>query len=220
MANISVLGAGGWGLGLAMLLNNNGHNVTVWSVLKDEVEALQRDREHKRCLPGVIIPEKIIISGDTETVIKGADVLVLAVASPYTRSTAKLISPYVEQNQIIVNVAKGIEEHTLKTLCQVVEEEIPQADVAVLSGPSHAEEVSKAVPTAMVIASEDEKIANDLRDVFMNENLRVYTSTDMKGVELRRSFKKYYSILCRCSGRIKFRRQYICSTNHKRISRN
>ena len=113
MANVSVLGAGSWGLGLALLLNNNGHNVTVWSVLKDEVDMLQTEREHKRCLPGVKIPDSITISGDTENVINSADVLVLAVASPYTRSTAKLIAPFVKEGQIIVNVAKGVEEHTL-----------------------------------------------------------------------------------------------------------
>ena len=134
MANVSVLGAGSWGLGLALLLNNNGHNVTVWSVLKDEVAMLQTEREHKRCLPGVKIPDSITVSGDTENVIGSADVLVLAVASPYTRSTAKMIAPFVKEGQIIVNVAKGVEEHTLLTLCQIVEEEIPCAKVAVLSG--------------------------------------------------------------------------------------
>lgn len=108
MANVSVLGAGSWGLGLALLLNNNGHNVTVWSVLKDEVAMLQTEREHKRCLPGVKIPDSITVSGDTENVIGSADVLVLAVASPYTRSTAKMIAPFVKEGQIIVNVAKGL----------------------------------------------------------------------------------------------------------------
>ena len=103
MANVSVLGAGSWGLGLALLLNNNGHNVTVWSVLKDEVAMLQTEREHKRCLPGVKIPDSITVSGDTENVIGSADVLVLAVASPYTRSTAKMIAPFVKEGQIIVN---------------------------------------------------------------------------------------------------------------------
>lgn len=97
MANVSVLGAGSWGLGLALLLNNNGHNVTVWSVLKDEVAMLQTEREHKRCLPGVKIPDSITVSGDTENVIGSADVLVLAVASPYTRSTAKMIAPKINR---------------------------------------------------------------------------------------------------------------------------
>ena len=182
MANISVLGAGSWGLGLALLLNNNGHNVTVWSVLKDEVAMLQAEREHKRCLPGVKIPDSITISGDTESVISGADVLVLAVASPYTRSTAKLIAPFVKEGQIIVNVAKGVEEHTLLTLCQIVEEEIPQAKVAVLSGPSHAEEVSRGIPTTCVIGAHEKTTAEYLQNIFMSDVFRVYTSPDMLGI--------------------------------------
>ncbi len=182
MANVSVLGAGSWGLGLALLLNNNGHNVTVWSVLKDEVDMLQTEREHKRCLPGLKIPDSITISGDTENVINSADVLVLAVASPYTRSTAKLIAPFVKEGQIIVNVAKGVEEHTLLTLCQIVEEEIPQAKVAVLSGPSHAEEVSRGIPTTCVIGAHEKATAEYLQNIFMSDVFRVYTSPDMLGI--------------------------------------
>ena len=182
MANISVLGAGSWGLGLALLLNNNGHNVTVWSVLNDEVVMLQTEREHKRCLPGVRIPDSITISGDTANVINNADVLVLAVASPYTRSTAKLIAPFVKEGQIIVNVAKGVEEHTLLTLCQIVEEEIPQAKVAVLSGPSHAEEVSRGIPTTCVIGAHEKNTAEYLQNIFMSDVFRAYTSPDMLGI--------------------------------------
>lgn len=182
MANISVLGAGSWGLGLALLLHNNGHNVTVWSVLNDEVVMLQTEREHKRCLPGVRIPDSITISGDTANVINNADVLVLAVASPYTRSTAKLIAPFVKEGQIIVNVAKGVEEHTLLTLCQIVEEEIPQAKVAVLSGPSHAEEVSRGIPTTCVIGAHEKNTAEYLQNIFMSDVFRVYTSPDMLGI--------------------------------------
>ena len=182
MANISVLGAGSWGLGLALLLNNNGHNVTVWSVLNDEVVMLQTEREHKRCLPGVRIPDSITVSGDTANVINNADVLVLAVASPYTRSTAKLITPFVKEGQIIVNVAKGVEEHTLLTLCQIVEEEIPQAKVAVLSGPSHAEEVSRGIPTTCVIGAHEKNTAEYLQNIFMSDVFRVYTSPDMLGI--------------------------------------
>ena len=182
MANISVLGAGSWGLGLALLLNNNGHNVTVWSVLNDEVVMLQTEREHKRCLPGVRIPDSITISCDTSNVINNSDVLVLAVASPYTRSTAKLIAPFVKEGQIIVNVAKGVEEHTLLTLCQIVEEEIPQAKVAVLSGPSHAEEVSRGIPTTCVIGAHEKNTAEYLQNIFMSDVFRVYTSPDMLGI--------------------------------------
>ena len=182
MANVSVLGAGSWGLGLALLLNNNGHNVTVWSVLNDEVVMLQTEREHKRCLPGVRIPDSITISGDTANVINNADVLVLAVASPYTRSTAKLIAPFVKEGQIIVNVAKGVEEHTLLTLCQIVEEELPKAKVAVLSGPSHAEEVSRGIPTTCVIGAHEKNTAEYLQNIFMSDVFRVYTSPDMLGI--------------------------------------
>ena len=143
---------------------------------------LQAEREHKRCLPGVKIPDSITISGDTESVISGADVLVLAVASPYTRSTAKLIAPFVKEGQIIVNVAKGVEEHTLLTLCQIVEEEIPQAKVAVLSGPSHAEEVSRGIPTTCVIGAHEKTTAEYLQNIFMSDVFRVYTSPDMLGI--------------------------------------
>ena len=189
MANVSVLGAGSWGLGLALLLNNNGHNVTVWSVLKDEVAMLQTEREHKRCLPGVKIPDSITVSGDTENVIGSADVLVLAVASPYTRSTAKMIAPFVKEGQIIVNVAKGVEEHTLLTLCQIVEEEIPCAKVAVLSGPSHAEEVSRVIHTKpsfnfvpAIYIKNTVLLLEYLQNIFMSDVFRVYTSPDMLGI--------------------------------------
>ena len=194
MANVSVLGAGSWGLGLALLLNNNGHNVTVWSVLNDEVVMLQTEREHKRCLPGVRIPDSITISGDTANVINNADVLVLAVASPYTRSTAKLIAPFVKEGQIIVNVAKGVEEHTLLTLCQIVEEEIPQAKVAVLSGPSHAEEVGKGLPTTCVVSSHQRETAEYLQGIFMSPVFRVYTTPDMLGVELGAALKNVIAL--------------------------
>lgn len=148
----------------------------------DEVVMLQTEREHKRCLPGVRIPDSITISGDTANVINNADVLVLAVASPYTRSTAKLIAPFVKEGQIIVNVAKGVEEHTLLTLCQIVEEEIPQAKVAVLSGPSHAEEVSRGIPTTCVIGAHEKNTAEYLQNIFMSDVFRVYTSPDMLGI--------------------------------------
>ena len=139
MAEISIIGAGSWGIALSLLLTKNGHKVTVWSVLKDEITMLNLEREHKKCLPGVKIPNEITFTSDLESTIIHNDMMILAVASPYTRSTAKMIAPFVKQGQIIVNVGKGIEESSLLTLCQVIEQEIPQANVAVLSGPSHAE---------------------------------------------------------------------------------
>lgn len=182
MANIGVIGAGGWGLGLAMLLNNNGHSVSVWSVLQNEIDDLNKYREHKRCLPGVIIPDEITFTTDIESVTSKADVLIMAVASPYIRSTSKSISSYVKQGQYIVNVAKGIEDDTLMTLCEVIEEEIPQAVVAVLSGPSHAEEVGRGIPTTIVIGAKKKKDAEYLQNIFMSDVFRVYTSPDILGI--------------------------------------
>ena len=182
MAKVSVMGAGSWGLGLAILLNNNGHDVKVWSVFPEEIKVLDKERENKKCLPGVHIPEKIEMTADTKYAVNGADVIVLAVASPYTRSTAKLFAPFVKEGQYVVNVGKGIEESTLMTLCQVVEEEIPAATVAVLSGPSHAEEVGRLIPTTCVIGTHKRKDAEYLQNIFMSDVFRVYISPDMLGI--------------------------------------
>ena len=154
MADISIIGAGSWGTALALLLYRNGHRVTVWSIVEKEIEMLRNEHEHKEKLPGVKLPEDMIFTTDLEAAVKGKDVLVLAVPSPYTRSTSHNMAPYVKEGQIIVNVAKGIEEKTLFTLSEIIEEEIPQAEVAVLSGPSHAEEVGRGTPTTIVVGIE------------------------------------------------------------------
>ena len=151
MANVGVLGAGSWGTALSVLLSDNGHQVTVWSIDENEVKMLSEKREHELKLPGVKLPDDMVITGDLEQTVKGKDFLVLAVPSPFTRSTARKMSPFVAEGQIIVDVAKGIEESTLLTLSRQIEQEIPQADVAVLSGPSHAEEVGRRLPTTCVI---------------------------------------------------------------------
>ena len=141
MAKVSVIGAGSWGTALALLLSKNGHDVTMWSILEDEIRMLDKEREHKSKLPGVKLPDTMKFTTDLKKAVEGKDFLVLAVPSTFTRGTAKNMCPYVAEGQIIVDVAKGIEEATLMTLSQQIEDEIPQADVAVLSGPSHAEEV-------------------------------------------------------------------------------
>ena len=137
MAKVSVLGAGSWGTALSLLLCKNGHEVTLWSALEDEVRMLCEKREHESKLPGVRLPEDMKITADLEDSLQDPDVAVLAVPSPFTRSTAHRMAPFVKKGQIIVNVAKGVEEHTLMTLSEIISEEIPQADVCVLSGPSH-----------------------------------------------------------------------------------
>lgn len=194
MAKVSIIGAGSWGIAISLLLNNNGHEVTVWSVLKDEIKMLNEKREHTKSLPGVKIPESIVFSDNLEAVFADPDIVVLAVASPYTRSTAHMMSPHVKEGQIIVNVGKGIEETTLETLCHVVEDEIPQAQVAVLSGPSHAEEVGRGIPTTCVVGTRKKANAEFIQNVFMSNVFRVYTSPDMLGICLGGSLKNVIAL--------------------------
>ena len=194
MANVGIMGAGSWGTALALLLHRNGHRVTVWSISEEEVEMLSVRREHVSKLPGVKIPEDMMFTTDVESTVKEKDFIVLAVPSPFTRSTARSMSQYVSDGQIIVDVAKGIEEDTLMTLSQQIEQEIPQANVAVLSGPSHAEEVGRGLPTIVVIGAKKEETAEYLQEMFMNEVFRVYTSPDMLGMELGGSLKNVIAL--------------------------
>lgn len=194
MADISIIGAGSWGTALALLLHHNGHTVTVWSIIEKEIEMLRTEREHKDKLPGIKLPEDMIFTTDLEAAVKGKDILVLAVPSPHMRSTSKSMSPYVKEGQIIVNVAKGIEETTLLTLSQIIEEEIPQAEVAVLSGPSHAEEVGRGIPTTIVVGARKKKTAEYLQNIFMNEVFRVYISPDVLGIELGAALKNVVAL--------------------------
>ena len=194
MAEIGVIGSGSWGTALALVLNKNGHHVTIWSYLKEEADEIRKKRENPSKLPGVHIPEEIEITTDLQGSVEGKDVVVLAVPSMATRATAKKMCPYVKEEQILVNVAKGIEEGTLKTLSEQIEEEIPQANVAVLSGPSHAEEVSRELPTTVVVGAETEETAIYLQKIFMNDVFRVYTSPDIKGIELGGSLKNVIAL--------------------------
>lgn len=193
MAKISILGGGSWGIALAVLLHKNGHEITVWSALEQEIEMLRSTHEHKM-LPGVKLPEDMRFTTDNEEAVKGRDLLVMAVASSYTRQTAKRLSPYVVRGQKIVNVAKGIEDHTLMTLSEIVEQEIPGADVAVLSGPSHAEEVSQGIPTTIVVGATTRETAEYLQNLFMNDVFRVYTSSDVLGMELGGALKNVVAL--------------------------
>ena len=194
MANVGVLGAGSWGTALSVLLTENGHQVTVWSIDENEVKMLNEKREHELKLPGVKLPDSLVITGNMEDTIRGRDFLVLAVPSPFTRSTAKKMAPYVADGQIIVDVAKGIEESTLLTLSKQIEQEIPQADVAVLSGPSHAEEVGRKLPTTCVVGAKTRKTAEYLQSMFISPVFRVYTSPDILGIELGGSLKNVIAL--------------------------
>lgn len=194
MAKAGIMGAGSWGTALALLLHKNGHEVTVWSISEEEVQMLSKEREHKSKLPGVKLPEDMVFTSDMEKAIAGKDFVVMAVPSPFTRSTARKMKPYVKEGQILVDVAKGIEESTLMTLSQQIEEEIPQANVAVLSGPSHAEEVGRGLPTSVVVGAKTKETADYLQEMFMNEVFRVYTSPDILGMELGGSLKNVIAL--------------------------
>lgn len=194
MANIGIIGAGSWGIALASLLHKNGHKITVWSILEEEIRMLCEEHEHKEKLPGVKLPEDMIFTTNLEQSVTDMDVIVLAVPSPFIRKTAHSMKPFVKDNQIIVNVAKGLEESTLMTLSQVIEEELPQASVAVLSGPSHAEEVGKGIPTTIVVGAQKKKIAEYLQNIFMNEVFRVYISPDVLGMELGAALKNVVAL--------------------------
>lgn len=194
MSKISVIGAGSWGTALAVVLQKNGHDVTIWSIDEKEIAMLKKEREHKDKLPGVKIDESINLTTDLKEAADGKDMLVMAVPSPYVRSTAKSLAPFVTDGQLLVSVAKGIEEGTLMTLSQILKEEIKNAKVAVLCGPSHAEEVGIGLPTTLVAGAEKKEIAEFVQTVFMNERLRVYTSPDVLGMELGASLKNVIAL--------------------------
>ena len=194
MKNIGIIGAGSWGTALATVLANNNKQVQVWSIMEDEVAMLRENHEHLTKLPGVKLADSITFTTDMREAIEDKEMLVLAVPSVFTRSTAKTMAPYVKENQIIVCVAKGIEEDTLMTITDVVEQEIPQADVCVLCGPSHAEEVGIGLPTTLVAGAKTEQSARLIQDTFMNDYMRIYTSPDRLGMELGGSLKNVIAL--------------------------
>ena len=194
MTKVGIIGAGSWGTALAILLNNNGHEVTIWSYKQEEIDMLKNEHEHKTKLPNVKLPYSMNFTTNLEEAVRNKDFIVMAVPSHAVRNTARKIKDYVSENQIIVDVAKGIEETTLMTLSQQIEEEIPQANVAVLSGPSHAEEVGRNIPTIVAIGAKDEKTATYLQEMFMSETFRVYVTSDMLGMELGGSLKNIIAL--------------------------
>ena len=194
MTNVGVVGAGSWGTALALVLEKNGHQVTLWSSREAKAKELSKLRENVDKLPGVKIPESIEITADMEAAVRDKELVVLGVPSLYIRSTSEKMAPFVNDGQIIVNVSKGIEESTLYTMTDVILDEIPNADVAVLSGPSHAEEVSRYIPTTVVAGAKSRKTAEKIQQIFMNEAFRVYTSPDMLGIEIGGALKNVIAL--------------------------
>lgn len=191
---IGIMGAGSWGTALGILLDRNGHEVTIWSFKPEEAELLERTRRNESKLPGIVLPEGVHFTGRMSEAICGKDVVILAVPSTAVRMTARKMKPYVGKGQILVNVAKGIEESTLMTISRQIEEELPKANVAVLSGPSHAEEVSRGMPTTVVVGARTRKTAEYLQEIFMSETFRVYTSPDIQGIELGGALKNVIAL--------------------------
>lgn len=194
MANIGIVGAGSWGIALSLLLHNNGHQVTVWSILDDEIKMLETKREHETKLPGVRLPDEMKFTTDLTAACTGMDMIVLAVPSVYVRSTARNMKPYIKEGTLIVEVAKGIEEHTMMLLTDILAEELPQAEVAVLSGPSHAEEVGRGIPTTIVAGAKKRATAEYVQEIFMSPVFRVYTSPDVRGIEIGAALKNVIAL--------------------------
>ena len=193
MANVSVIGAGSWGIALSSLLSANGHQVTVWSAFEKEVESLKETRGLKT-LPDLVLPDDMEFTADLASAMKDKDLLVTAVPSIYVRETAKKMKPFLAEGQLVVNVAKGIEEATLMTLTDILEEELPGADVAVLSGPSHAEEVSRGLPTTCVAGAKTRETAEKIQNIFMSPVFRVYISPDILGIEIGGALKNVIAL--------------------------
>ena len=195
MADICVLGSGGWGTAVALLLNSNGHRVTLWSYSEEESENLRKYRENKPFLPGVTIPDEICLTSDINSC-RSKQLIVMASPSHGVRGVAKSIKDVIEDGQIVLNISKGIEEGTYLTMSQIIQQELPNCAVAVMSGPSHAEEVSRKVPTTNVVACSDMETAVMIQDLFMNPTFRVYTNDDIMGVELGGALKNVIALCC------------------------
>ena len=194
MAKTAVLGAGSWGTALSLVLHSNGNEVTIWSAMEPEIRMLREQHEHVEKLPGVKLPGDMIFTTDLAGAAEGKDYLILAVPSVFTRSVAGQLASFVKSGQVIVCVAKGIEQDTLLTISEIVQEEIPAAEVAVMCGPSHAEEVGAGLPTTVVAGADRKSVAEGVQDIFMNQVFRVYTSPDVRGMELGGSLKNVIAL--------------------------
>ena len=188
--HISILGDGGWGTALSLILNKKGHKVTLWGAFKENIQKIRDTRQNSTFLPGVNIPQSIHLTTNMGEAVKNADLVVISVPSHVFRQVCKKYKRYHKDKHIIVSVAKGLENKTLLRMSEVIEDTIgPHADVVALSGPSHAEEVARGIPTAIVASSKNPKIASLVEDIFTTSNFKVYTNPDLIGVELGGTLK-------------------------------
>lgn len=195
MKNISVIGSGSWGVALAIHMAKMGHNIKIWSFAKEEVDLINKERKCK-FLPEIILPDNIMATQNFEESIKDTEYIFHVTPSKVTRNVVKQYKEYVK-NQPIIICSKGFEMDSLSTLDTVIEEELPNSKIAVFSGPSHAEEVSREIPTVMTLASKDNQLLEDLQNLLMNKNMRIYLLNDVKGVELGGALK---NIIAFCAG--------------------
>ena len=195
MAKIAVLGAGTWGTALARTFALGGNKVTIWSALQKEIDYIGENRKHPN-LPNMNVPKDIRLTTDIGEAVSGKDIVVFAVSSLYTRSTAKAAAPFITETQIVVDVAKGLEAGSHKTLTEVIADEInrPEIPLVALSGPTHAEELALDMPTAIVAASNDAEAAEYVQKAFSNNVLRVYTNSDIKGIEICGALKNIVAL--------------------------
>ncbi|AFV02014.1 MULTISPECIES: NAD(P)H-dependent glycerol-3-phosphate dehydrogenase [unclassified Dehalobacter] len=195
MKKIAVFGSGSWGTAISLLLVRAGHKVSLIGIFSDEIELMKRKKENIQYLPGCFLPDEITPTTDLKEI--DAEAVFVSVPSHAVRESARLIKPYLRPGCIMINTAKGLEENTGLRLSQVLEEELPGHPIAVLSGPSHAEEVGRDVVTAVAIAAKDIKVAETVQDLIMTSKFRVYTNLDMIGVEMGGSLK---NIVALCTG--------------------
>lgn len=191
---IAVIGAGSWGTALSVSLSGNGHTVKIWDVNKSHLDELSENRENKRYLPDVKLPDTIQIAYTVAEAIENADIVLFSAPAQHFRSALDGAMPYLKPEMVLVNVAKGIEQKTLKRLSEIAFEKLPSVKYVALSGPSHAEEVGQGMPTTLVAASEELELAEYVQDVFMSERLRIYTNSDVAGVELGGALKNIIAL--------------------------
>ena len=194
MEHITILGSGGFGLSLALSAYRSGHAVKVWSKFPEELEAIRRDGEHKQKLPGVPIPSEITLTADLESAISGADLVIFGIPSSFLRATAKIAAPYLHAPMVIVNTGKGLEAGTHYTMSQILQEELPHLPIVTITGPSHAEEVARNVPTTVVAASKDLQAAEYVQKTMSSETLRLYRNSDIIGCEVGGALKNIIAL--------------------------
>lgn len=195
MLKIAILGSGGFGLALAASCSRLGHNVTVWSAFKDEIDTLKRTRELRAKLPGITIPDTISLTTDISC-ISGMDIVLVGIPSKFVRDVCLSAKPYFDENTIIVSTAKGLEDDSLKRMTEVISEVLPDNKIVALTGPSHAEELGKGIPTAVVVACDDQETAKLIQKAFSDTALRLYINNDVIGSEVGGAVKNVIALCC------------------------